>query len=317
MEQLVGLVGKRLAQALLVAGRHVGVLVAKARRALAVKCVERLAAVAREFAGLVDGLPASASASARARHDLDEVVFDLARFDGGEQLLGVCQATGHGDAHFVTTQVEGLLLPTVQAAHLDEGIGIGVGAVDEEVRAAQRGLHDASGRAKDDGGAGTLVHRVVKGRLVERGDVDVHEPYEPAEFAYGEHRIDVGFGLAHHLLDGGLVLLGHAWHAGHVEDALAHRTRRGSARLAGCRHGCVVIGAGADGVGAHANTQSRALAHARKLVGALPGRHHAELETDVFLEQRAEHLLRRFGAREMGELVGVLDLEVAHPAWAA
>ena len=101
------------------------------------------------FAALVDGLAAATNAAARTSHNLDEIVIDLAVFDGVAQVVSILETADDGNGKFFACQVVGYLAPAFATAYGAESIGIGVFAGDQEVGAAKSRLHYAAGGAED------------------------------------------------------------------------------------------------------------------------------------------------------------------------
>ena len=80
------------------------------------------------------GLTAAAGATARAGHDLHEIVVYFAGCQGFQQAVGVAQAVDHGGAyHGTAAQVEfrfGPALDIRRAPHGGEGFRLGILSVD-------------------------------------------------------------------------------------------------------------------------------------------------------------------------------------------
>ena len=106
--------------------------------------------------------------------------------------MGVAQAVRHGHAQGCPGQIEGLLFPAVQTAHAAEGIRVGVLARRQEVGGAQRRVHDAAGRAEDDGGTGTHAKRLVELLLGQGRRVDVRRANHAVDLAHGKDDVHVG-----------------------------------------------------------------------------------------------------------------------------
>ena len=77
VEQLLGALGERMLEIVVVDELHAGVLVAEADLGGRIEPPQHVAALAGKLAAVVDRLTAAAHATAGARHDLDEVMGEV------------------------------------------------------------------------------------------------------------------------------------------------------------------------------------------------------------------------------------------------
>ena len=219
---MVRLFAQRFAEEVLVEADDVRVLVGLAQRFVFVLVVKRLAAGFQEGGiAVVQGLPASADASAGASHDFNGMEFGFAFADFVEELPGVAQAVGDADVELGAVEVDGGTLDVLQAAgflkvHFLQGLA-GV----KLVCGAEGGFHDASRSAEDDAGTGGFAQRVVEVLVREGVEVDVGTLDEAGKFTGGERIIHVGVAVRGELFAGALVFLSQAGHDGHHNQVFA------------------------------------------------------------------------------------------------
>ena len=221
MQQLLGQRRERRTQKLAVACLNIGVLVREANVGRRIEAPEHLAALFRQLAAVMDGLTTATDATARTRHDLDEVITRTAVANRVEQAGGVAQPVRHGNTHLSAIDIGDGFLPAVESAHVSKEIGIRVLARHQVVGRAHGGLHHAARGAKDHTRARAKAQRRIERLLCKRGDAHVSRANHAHHLAHRQRNVHVGRAvLAHHARQRALGLFGGARHHGHHKQTL-------------------------------------------------------------------------------------------------
>ncbi len=225
VKKMMGHVGQRLAEEVLVERDDVRVLVGFPIGEPFVNLVERFDAFFADFVGGVIGLSAAADAAAGAGHDLDEVVVAFAFLEAVHHLARVEERMADRDLDFSHAEVVGCFLDAREPAHVVEFQRLRLFARNFFVNGAERRFHDAARRAEDCAGAGACAERAVKlaFRQVFEGKADVADQLD--EFAGGQHSVHVAHSVAANFRTRRLEFLRGAGHDGDGKDILDRDAR--------------------------------------------------------------------------------------------
>ena len=92
VEQVMRLLGERLAEVVFVDHRNRGVLMREAKIAFAVLFIENRSSFFSHEGTVYDRLSAAADTSARAGHDFDEIIGNLTLIEGCQKLVGIAES---------------------------------------------------------------------------------------------------------------------------------------------------------------------------------------------------------------------------------
>ena len=106
------------------------------------------ATLAKLFA-LVNRLTATASATRRARHALNEIIMNFLVADCLTEFANVAEAVSYCDLQLCAGDLELSFFPAVVTANVFESVRLGVLARYEVVSCAQCRLHNSAGRSED------------------------------------------------------------------------------------------------------------------------------------------------------------------------
>ena len=167
-------------------------------------------------------LAAAVDASARASHDLDELIFALAFLDLIQKNLCALHAGCDRDVHGRSVDVDGGFAdPCLVAADCGELDGIMLLAGELEVNSTKGSFHNAAGDAEDDACTGVIAHDVSIPVFVRKTvEEDTASADHAGKLSGGDDSIDIRDTVNLLLLTFLLKLLGGAGHDGDHEDIL-------------------------------------------------------------------------------------------------
>ena len=183
--------GKRFAQELLIGQLHRRILVGESQFCCTVDAVQSLASFFCQFGSIVDRLSAATCTSARACHDLYEIVFHFALLQSGQQFSRVAQSAGNRHLDCNAFDFKDGFFPALNASYLLKGIRLRVLARQQEVSRTQRRLHNTAGRTEYDAGSGRFAKEIIKRSFFQLVSLDTIRIDQSSHFSGRQYQIHV------------------------------------------------------------------------------------------------------------------------------
>lgn len=134
---------------------------------MTIQLIQRRSSLCSQLASFVDRLSATAAASARTCHDLDEIICNFLSVHGFDQPPGVAQTADDRTANQSTIDREGRFLPSIHSAHIRKSVRICIFSGDEVVCTAKRRFHDTTGRTEDHPGSTGSSQRIIQRNILQ------------------------------------------------------------------------------------------------------------------------------------------------------
>ena len=162
MQQHMRLMGHRLSKEIAVDLPDIRVLMRVADISFCVQRIELSASRKRQLLTVVDRLSAATCTSARACHDLYEIVFHFALLQSSQQFSRVAQSADNRHLDCNAFDFKDGFFPALNASYLLKGVRLRVLARQQEVSRTQRCLHNTAGRTEYDAGSGRFAKEIIK-----------------------------------------------------------------------------------------------------------------------------------------------------------